>query len=140
MARQTATQKRLLTFRQGVIILAIFVLSLFAFKYAQNIMRIHANQRELAALDEAIARVKDQQAAADENFVNSISPAEVGDFAKNEMGWVQKGEMIYVPVPMKSTTDDEATAAKTDSGAAAEKTPSNWQLWLALVTDKPEGQ
>jgi len=135
MARQSATQKRLITLRQGAIILAIFILSVFAFKYAQNIMRIRANQSELASLEAAVDRVKAQQAAADEGFVNSVSPGQVDVFAKKEMGWVKEGEIVYVPITRNAAGDGEEAAGEQGSEASGEaQTPPNWRLWLNLVT------
>ncbi len=135
MTRPTATQKQLLTFRQGVTILAIFLLSVFAFKYAQNVMRIRAAQEELAELEGAVAGVQEEQAAVDEDFVNSMSPAEVEAFAKEEMGWVQRGELIYIPIPAAPSTEGETNAPA--RGNSQEKTPPppNWRQWMALITD-----
>jgi len=136
MTRQTVTQKQLITFRQGVIILAIFLLSLFAFKYAQNVMRIRAAQDELAELEGAVADVQEEQIAVDEDFVNSMSPAVVEAFSKEEMGWVQRGEHIYIPVPAASPTEGEPKApSRGDSTQEEAHPPPNWRQWMALITD-----
>ena len=137
MARQSAPQKQIITTRQIVIVLAIFMLSVFAFKYAQNVLRIRAAQNTLAELELAVEDVKAQQTAADASLVNGLSPAALDVFAKQEMGWVKDGEEVYVNLaPARDTDDANGLSPEeehtTEQGEA--NTP-NWRLWLALVWD-----
>ena len=136
MARQTAPQKQLITLRQGVIILAIFVLCVFAFKYAQNVMRIRAAQSELASLEVAVDRVKAQQVAADEGFVNSISPGQVEKFAKGELGLARKDEVVYVPLLVGTANSEKGAVDNTGekSDDSEKQPPPNWRQWLSLIT------
>ncbi len=136
MARQTAPQKQLLTIRQMVIFLAILILSIFAFKYAQNIMRIRSGQMELRSLNQEIDEVKRQQALAEES-INGMDAAQVDSFAKGELGWAQKGETIYIAPPASSATESDEAARAVSHAAAGDvdESPPNWRLWLALLTD-----
>ena len=137
MARQTAPQKQLLTLRQGAIFLAILILSIFAYKYAQNVMRIRSAQMELARLAQEIDKVKQQQALATES-INGLNAAQVDSFAKGELGWAQQGETIYIPFQTASATGpDEGDHAISDVATPkdVEAPPPNWRLWLALLTD-----
>ncbi len=136
MARQTATQKQLLTLRQAVIVLSIVVLSVFAYKYARNVMQIRATETELVSLHQAVEEVKKQQEDVDQAFIESVSPAKVDETIKRELGWVKPGDIIYVPIPSgDSSTPAQALpeAASSSTGPATEQRKPNWQLWWELI-------
>ncbi len=140
MARQTATQKQLLTLRQAAIVLSIVVLSIFAYKYARSVMQIRAAEKDLASLHQAVDEVKNQQELVDQAFIESVSPAKVDETIKRELGWVQPGDTIYVPIPSKRETDSEqsVTAANvTPSRSQTENLKPNWALWWELIA-QPE--
>ena len=139
MARPNPAQKQLLTLRQAILILAIIVLILFAIQYTRNVMQIRAARAQLTHLEKAVEEVKTKQEDVDEAFIESVSPAQVDEVAKKELGWVLPGDTVYVPLPGgqrdEAAGEDEATTAAATAGGEDADSRPNWMLWWSLVAE-----
>ncbi len=133
MARQTAPQKQLITWRQALIALTIIGLAIFAYKYTINAMHFREVQAQYLQLSQAVDRVKEQQAEAEEALINSLSPQEV-DAEARELGWVKKGDTVYIVLtPGAPSTQGKSPNSEHISSADAQPSKPNWQLWWDLL-------
>ncbi len=134
MARQTAPQKQLITWRQALIALTIIGLAIFAYKYTLNAMHFREVQAQYLQLSQAVDRVKEQQAQAEESLINSLSPQEVDKEAR-ELGWVKKGDTVYVVLTpgAPSGQGETTTSGDAPSSSVAQTSEPNWQRWWDLL-------
>ncbi len=134
MARQTAPQKQLITWRQALIALTIIGLAIFAYKYTLNVMHFREVQAEYVQLSQAVDRVKEQQTEAEEALIRSMSPQEVDQEAR-ELGWVKKGDSVYVVLTPAEDASGQDPAATAENGPTAgiQTSKPNWQQWWGLL-------
>jgi cell division protein FtsB len=123
--------------RQAIIILAIIVLMVFAYKYTRNILSIRAAKEQLISLQREVDRVKQRKEEVDEAFIQSVSPAKVDEVAKKELGWVLPGDTVYVSVSGGEDTTGETTQAAVANprGQGEGQGPPQpyWRQWWALL-------
>ena len=135
MARQSPTPKQLLTLRQVIIIIGILILSYFAVRYVQNVLRYRELQSELAKMEGYISSAEQEKDRVNRSFDESISPAVVEEFARGEMNWVRKDDEVVITVGAEDVTplqmQSQPGGGRQAPGGTAEP---NWQQWLELIT------
>jgi hypothetical protein len=136
MTRQPIAQKQLLTLRQAIIIISIVALMFFAFKYGRNVLRYRELQNEWAEMNANIAAVETEQKDVDRAFDESLSPAVVENFVRDELGWTRPGDEVIILVGDHDAITGVALPASPSSAeenVQAQEPKENWRLWLELL-------
>ena len=135
MARQTPPIQRL-TVRQVMITVSIVALAYFAFKYGQNVLRYRELQAELARMEANISVIDAEQEVINRAFDESLAPATVDEFAKEDMNWAKKDAEILIPVGRAMMETMQPKVRGEASAATIPTQPENWRLWLEMLAGK----
>ena len=104
---------------------AAFVLGYFAVTYVRQELRMNSLDEENAALEAQLDLLKLQQATLEGDLENRSSDAYIERVAREELGFVKKGEIKFVEDESGAVTpvepnDTAADAPEPDNGTASE--------------------
>ena len=94
-------------FKKAMIYLLIFVIIIFAFKLFTNMRKVNQMENRLNDLQQQVEKQIEENEELKEEIKRAKSPEYVEKVAREELGLVKPGEMLFIPVEEDEQKEDE---------------------------------